>query len=743
MTRVDSAPAERIRLSITGMRCAGCISSVEHALLAVPGVTSAAVNLADHSATVLGTADPGELLAAVRHSGYGGAVMGGFDDPSAQELAEQQRYHQLLRRAAVASALGVPLMLGEHFGWFPALGSAAGHRFWSGVAFLSLLVLAYSGGHIYRGAMDAAKRGAATMDSLIALGTGAAWLYSAVATDFTTSLPTLADHAYFEAAVWILAFINLGAALEMRARGRTSQAIRQLLGLRPKTARVVRDGVERDIPIDEVGLDETVRVRPGEKIPVDGVVLEGTSSVDESLLTGESLPVEKRPGAEVIGGTINGSGSLLFTATRIGRDTVLAQIVDSVRQAQSTKPAISRLVDRIAAIFVPAVMVLAVIVFAAWLLWGPAPVLGYAFVTAMTVLIIACPCALGLATPIAIMVAVGRSAQAGILIRKGDALQTAGQVSCVVLDKTGTITQGKPALVQVHTERGYGHERVLQWAASLEAGSEHPLASAILAAARAKALELMPVEGFQAFAGSGVKGRIGDHALLLGNWSLMDERGVDCAGFSVRQAEAAAAGQTCMVLAADGVAIGLLAVADPVKLESRTAIEKLQARGIRVVMVTGDTHETARGIAAQVGIEEFRAQVLPQNKAAIIRELQQRGETVAMVGDGVNDAPALVQANVGIALGGGADIAIESADVVVPGGSLAKVGELIHLSRQTVRNIRQNLFGAFIYNVLAIPIAAGVLYPLAGILLNPMIAGAAMAMSSLTVVFNANRLRWL
>ena len=492
-----------------------------------------------------------------------------------------------------------------------------------------------------------------------------------------------------------------------------------------------------------MGLGETLRVRPGEKIPVDGVLLEGHSSVDEAMLTGEAMPVEKQSGAKVAAGTMNLRGSFLMTATRIGRDTALAQIIASVRQAQNSKPELARLADRIAGVFVPLVMAIAALTFIFWLLFGPQPALGYAFVTAMTVLVIACPCALGLATPIAVMVAVGRAAQSGILIRQGDALQSAGSLDCLVLDKTGTVTQGKPELSAIRVCAGFAESDVLQYAASLEAGSEHPLALAILKAAQERGIGVLKVKKFQAVVGQGIIGRIQEQSCLFGNQALMAAHQLDTTALQPVIADLAAQGQTPMFLAIAGRLAGVVAVADPIKPDSAHAIQNLRQAGIRVLMVTGDNPVTAKAIACQAGIEEFRAQVLPAEKAAIVQELQALGAKVGMVGDGINDAPALAQANVGFAIGSGTDVAIESADVVLLQGSLLKVGETIALSRMTVANIEQNLFGAFIYNIIGIPVAAGLLYPMFGILLNPMLAGAAMALSSVTVVTNANRLRWI
>ncbi len=736
--------ATELRISILGMRCAGCVSAVEGAIAEIPGVIEVNVNFADHSALVKGTADPEALKSAVKQAGFDAAIMEGLDeDPAEQEQQELQRYRQLMRKAVVAGIIGIPLMLGAHLNWFPEIGSPDGQAFWSWIALISLGVLVYSGASFYTGAYQSMRLKQANMDTLIALGTGAAWLYSCVIIDYSDVLPSLSKHAYFEAAVVILAFLNLGSALETLARGKTSGAIRQLIGLQPRTARVVRNGQELDVAIAEVGLGETLRVRPGEKIAVDGVVLEGHSAVDESMLTGESMPVEKGVGAQVVAGSINLQGSFLFTANRIGRDTALAQIIKSVRQAQASKPEIARLADKISSVFVPTVIALSLLTFFAWLIFGPEPALGYAFVTSMTVLVIACPCALGLATPISVMVAVGRAAQAGILIRKGEALQTAGKLSCVILDKTGTVTEGKPKVVAIDAFGTATTEQVLTWAASIEAGSEHPLAASILAAASADNITLAKVKRFAAIPGHGVSAEIKSQKILFGNSALMQAQAVNFSDYAEKLKTYAELGQTPMLLAVDGSIAGIIAVADPIKTDSAEAVKVLQAKGLRVIMVTGDNEITARAIASQAGITEVRAQVLPQDKADIVKELQLLGEKVGMVGDGINDAPALAQADVGLAIGTGTDVAIESADVVILQGSLLKVADVIALSKATVKNIQQNLLGAFFYNTISIPVAAGLLFPMFGVLLNPMIAGAAMAMSSVTVVANANRLRWL
>ncbi|HSN22956.1 MAG TPA: heavy metal translocating P-type ATPase, partial [Methylomicrobium sp.] len=555
--------ANELRLSILGMSCAGCVSVVESALTEVPGVTEVSVNFADHSATVKGQLDSEVLIQAVKDAGYDAAVMEGFEDPAVQEQQELSRCRTLFKKAAVAGSFGALLMLFEFAGWLPDMDSKTGSWFWPEVALLTLAVLVYSGTHIYQGALKALQSGQANMDTLIAVGTGAAWFYSCIVIDYFGNLPSLAKHAYFEAAVVILAFINLGSGLETMARGKTSSAIRQLIGLQPRTARVIRNGSELDVPIEEVGLGETLRVRPGEKIAVDGVLIEGHSTVDESMLTGEPIPVEKTQGSEVAAGTMNQTGTFIYKATRIGRDTALAQIIHSVRQAQDSKPAIARLADRISAVFVPAVITVSVFTFLLWYGFGPDPAMGYAFVTSMTVLVIACPCALGLATPISVMVAVGRAAQAGILIRKGDALQSAGKLTCLILDKTGTVTQGKPKVAAIDSLAGFSTNDVLQIAASVEAGSEHPLAAAILTAAEEKSLSLIKVTRFEAIAGHGIAANIEERRIIFGNQALMENKGINIGHHIETLTKLSAQGQTPMLLAVDEKLSGIISVADP------------------------------------------------------------------------------------------------------------------------------------------------------------------------------------
>ena len=730
-----------IRLSIAGMSCAGCVASVEKALQSVDGVEEALVNFAEHTADVTGTASVEALITAVKQAGYDAAELRGVEDESEKEAAEMAYYRALLRKAGATGVLGAPLFVAGMAGVLPPLDTSAGRFFWIVVGVLTLGVMIYAGGHFFTGAWKSFRNHQANMDTLIALGTGSAWLYSTVVVIFPHLVPVLAQHAYYEAAAIIIALINFGSALEMRARGKTSEAIKRLIGLRPRTAIVVRDGKEVELPISEVGLDETLRARPGECIAVDGIVIEGQSRVDESMLTGEPMPVEKKPGDEVIAGTINARGTFLYKSTRIGGDTVLAQIIELVRHAQASKPAIGRLVDKVAAVFVPAVMIIAVLTFMAWMNLAPERGIAYALVTTMTVLIIACPCALGLATPISIMVAVGRAAERGILIRNGEALQQAGHLTTIVLDKTGTVTEGMPRVTDIVAAKGWTEDDLLQLAASLEAGSEHPLATAIVTAADEKMLTLFKAVEFDAVAGHGVRGEVEGKRLLLGNERLLQEAGVALDDWADKVTALAEKGRSAMYLVCDGQVAGLLAVADPVKADSREAIARLHANGLKVVMLTGDHRITAEAVAREVGIDSVLAEVLPQDKDKHVEKLQAQGEIVAMVGDGINDAPALARANVGFAIGSGTDVAIESADITLMRGSLHGVADAISLSRLTLRNIKQNLFGAFIYNALGIPIAGGILFPLFGILLNPIIAGAAMAMSSVTVVSNANRLR--
>ena len=732
---------EIVHLSIDGMQCASCVAKVEKALSEVPGVTHASVNLAQRSALVEGSMGAGDLIAAVEATGRRATEVHTTTGATVLEEAEHSQLSQLLRRFTVAAVVGTPLFIAGMSGWLPQLSTEAINTTWIILGLLTFVVMAYSGHHFYAGALRGLRRFEFDMNTLIATGTGAAWFYSMLISLWPEVVPEMGRHIYFEAALIIIALINLGQALEMRARGKTSEAIRRLASLTPKTARVVRKGEEVDIAIGVVQIGDILRVRPGERIPVDGVLIEGHALVDESMLTGEPIPVEKMVDGEVIGGTINGPGSFLFRATRIGADTVLSQIVAMVQQAQNSKPKVGRLVDRVAALFVPAVLTIATITFITWLYMGPEPQISYALVTAMTVLIIACPCALGLATPMSIMVGVGKAAEHGILIKNGDALEQAGKLTTVVFDKTGTMTVGRPAVIDAIALSGTKGE-LLQLAATLESGSEHPLAAAITASAAEAELSIGKVESFRAHTGMGVSGTIEGKRFLLGNLRFMREQGIEVsAEVKTQLANLAAKAKTPVMLATAEELLGIIAVSDPIRSESREAVQRLQAEGVRVLLLTGDRRDSATAVADELGVDDVIADVMPADKDAKIAELQRAGEVVGMVGDGINDAAALARADVGFAIGAGTDIAMESADVTLMRPTPLGVITAIEVSRATMINIRQNLVGAFIYNTLGIPVAAGLLFPVMGLLLNPIIAGGAMALSSVTVVSNANRLR--
>lgn len=733
------------QLSISGMRCAGCARGIEVALMGVPGVSSASVNFASKTAEVSGdNINQDALLSAVHDKGYDAKIIQEHDvfsedDAGHHELAY---YRQLLARAVVAAIIGVILFSDMLLGWLPSVDAPKLQWSWLFVAIIVSFAMWFAGRDIYRGAWRSFLNRTANMDTLIAMGTGTAWLYSIIVVLFAGLLPTAAKHVYFDTAVLLLAFINFGQALEMRARGKTSQAIKRLIGLQPRTARVVKDGVDMDVDIADIQTGDMLRVRPGEKIAVDGEIEEGESQIDESMLTGEPLPVHKQKGDEVVAGTINKSGSFIFKATRVGKDTALARIVDMVRHAQNTKPSIGRLADRVSAIFVPVVLIIAIITAMVWFDVGPEPKTVYVLLTTIAVLVIACPCALGLATPISIMVGVGKAAELGVLIRNGEALQVAGKLTAIVLDKTGTITEGRPAVAEIIPAEPYAADQLLSIAASVEQGSEHPLAEAIVEAAKEKDLSLPRVSSFQATTGHGVSAELDGKKILLGNDKWMNNNSINYNILKDKSKQYSEQGHTPIFIAVDGKAAGMITIADPIKADSKQAIQQLHKLGLTVLMITGDNKATAQAVADTVGVDQVIAEVLPEDKATQVQQLQDKGEVVGMVGDGINDAPALAAANVGFAIGTGTDVAIESADMTLMGGSLNGVVNAIAISKATVRNIKQNLFGAFLYNSLGIPIAAGVLYPFIGLLLNPLIAGAAMALSSVTVVTNANRLRF-
>ncbi len=738
---MNKATTNSTILKIDGMHCASCQKPIERVLRETAGVAEVSVNLASREVMVESSLTNNTLIAAIASAGFE-AVVDPIQSLEDDDKSNQESFRKLIRKTVLALGSGVLLMLFVMYA--PSIGIQwdLSRSAWLLVALMTGVVMYYAGHHYFAGAYQSLKTRSATMDTLIAMGTGTAWLYSTVIVLFPGLVPEIARHVYFEAAVIIIGMVNLGQALEQKARGRTSQAIRRLLDLQQKTARVVREGKEQDVPIGAVFKGDLVRVRPGEQIAVDGVVTQGQTNIDESMLTGEPMPVAKTSGAEVSAGTLNKTGSVLYRATRIGADTALARIIKLVRQAQNSKPPIGKLADAVAAIFVPVVMLIALVSAVLWFNIGPEPRAVFAIVTAVTVLIIACPCALGLATPMSVMVGIGKAAEAGVLIRNGEALQTASQLTTMVLDKTGTITAGHPQVIEIKTFGALSKSDVLLLAASLEAGSEHSLADAFMDAAKQQDLELVAVDAFEAIAGHGIKGKIDSKHLLLGNERLLTEAGITLDPKSLKTSERMAEkAWTPMFLVSNGQLISIFAVADPIKPDSAAAIKRLQNNGLKIVMLTGDNQHTANAVARQVGIEEIRAEVLPEEKKNQVAELQAQGERVGMVGDGINDAPALALANVGFAIGTGTDIAIESADITLMRGSLHGLADAIEVSGATMRNIRQNLLGAFIYNSAGIPIAAGVLYPLTGMLLNPIIAGTAMAFSSVTVVSNANRLR--
>ncbi len=660
------------------------------------------------------------------------------------EAAERRaEITDLIRRVAVGSVLTLPVLFGVmawdfggHPGWVPSVLINA----WFGLGMIAP-VFAYTGWPIHRAGWLGLAHRSPDMNSLVTLGATAAFAYSVVITIAPSLAPAKVRGVYYEEVGFILTLILLGRLFEVRAKAGTGEAIRSLLGLRAKTARVLRDGTETEIPIDQVIPGDIVLVRPGEKIPVDGLVAEGHSAVDESMITGEPVPAEKVPGDEVTGATVNGTGSLRVRATKVGADSVLAQIVDMVRRAQASRAPIQRLADQVSAVFVPAVVYVALGAFALWYVAGPAPALSYAIITAVAVLIIACPCALGLATPLAVMTGTGRGAVNGILFRNAEAIETSRALEVIVLDKTGTITAGRPALTDVIPLEGFTADGLLALAASAEADSEHPLAAAIVAGAASRGAAVPRAAGFESVTGQGVRATVGDHEVLVGNARLLRDAEVDLAGLPEHAASLAADGKTAILAAVDGRPAGLIAVADPVKEDSVAAVASLRRLGLEVVMITGDARRTAEAVARQVGITSVLAEVRPEDKASEVARLQHEGRRVGMTGDGINDAPALAQADVGLAIGTGTDVAIEAADVTLMSGSLAGVATAIGISRATMRNIRQNLVLAFGYNSAGIPIAAGLLYPFTGIVLSPMIAAAAMAASSLSVVTNASRLR--
>jgi len=742
-------PSSTIELAVEGMSCASCVGRVEAALRKVEGVREVSVNLATERATVQGTAETQALEAAVEAAGYDvrpidSTADSGMEDATLKKDVERE---ELRRDFLLAVVLALPvfvLEMGAHM--IPAvhglIESTIGmHNSWLIQFVLTTLVLVLPGRRFYQKGLPALLRGGPDMNSLVAVGTLAAYGYSVVATFAPALLPAGTVNVYYEAAAVIVALILLGRFLEARAKGRTSAAIQRLVGLQAKTARVRRNGSMQEIPVADVVAGDLVEVRPGERIPVDGELVEGESYVDESMISGEPVPVAKTEGAQVVGGTVNQTGAFTFRATAVGSQTVLAQIIRMVEQAQGSKLPIQAMVDKVTMWFVPAVMAAALLTFLVWLVWGPTPALTYALVNAVAVLIIACPCAMGLATPTSIMVGTGRGAEMGILFRKGEALQRLRDAKVVAVDKTGTLTEGRPVLTDLEVAEGFERATVLAHIAAVEARSEHPIARAIVEAAESQGLTLPAIDGFDSITGYGVRALTGDTTIEIGADRYMRKLGLDVAPFAQVAERLGQEGKSPLYAAIGGKLAAIVAVSDPLKETTLAAIAALHELGLKVAMITGDNERTAKAIARKVGIDEVIAEVLPDGKVDAVQRLRAEHGAVAFVGDGINDAPALAEADVGLAIGTGTDIAIEAADVVLMSGSLQGVPNAIALSRATIGNIRQNLFWAFVYNTALIPVAAGVLYPASGILLSPIFAAGAMALSSVFVLGNALRLR--
>ena len=725
------------QLLINGMSCASCVSRVQKALQAVPGVSQARVNLAERTALIMGSASAAELVQAVEKAGYGAEAI---EDEAERRERQQETALATMKRfrwqAIVALLVGIPVMvwgmLGDNM-----MVTDENRTLWLVIGVVTLGVMVFAGGHFYTSAWKSLKNRTATMDTLVALGTGAAWLYSMSVNVWPQWFPMEARHLYYEASAMIIGLINLGHMLEARARQRSSKALERLLDLTPPSARVVTDDGEKTLPLADVQPGMTLRLTTGDRVPVDGEITQGEAWLDEAMLTGEPIPQQKGAGDAVHAGTVVQDGSVLFRASAVGSHTTLSRIIRMVRQAQSSKPEIGQLADKISAIFVPVVVGIALFSAAIWYFFGPAPQIVYTLVIATTVLIIACPCALGLATPMSIISGVGRAAEFGVLVRDADALQRASTIDTLVFDKTGTLTEGRPQVVAVRTVN-LADTDALRLAAALEQGSSHPLARAILE--KAGNATLPQVDNFRTLRGLGVSGDVENRAVLLGNQALLHENGIDTAALDDELKAQASQGATPVLLAIDGKAVALFAIRDPLRQDSVAALQRLHRAGYRLVMLTGDNPTTANAIAKETGIDEVIAGVMPDGKADAIKTLQSQGRQVAMIGDGINDAPALAQADVGIAMGGGSDVAIETAAITLMRHSLMGVADALAISKATLRNMKQNLLGAFIYNAFGIPIAAGILWPLTGTLLNPVVAGAAMALSSITVVSNANRL---
>ncbi|MBY5707596.1 copper-translocating P-type ATPase [Rhizobium leguminosarum] len=743
------AKIETQEFLVEGMTCASCVSRVERALKAVPGVTQASVNLATEKATiryVSGATTSAAISAAIRNAGYESKTTVNVATED-QEDRRDVEIRSLARQLLLSAVLTLPLFvveMGSHFipGVHEFVMDTIGMRESLYLQFaLATIVLFGPGLVFFRKGVPNLLRWTPDMNSLVVLGTTAAWAYSVVATFLPSALPAGTVNVYYEAAAVIITLILLGRYLEARAKGKTSQAIKRLLGLQAKTAFVDHGGEFVEIQISDVVVGDVIRIRPGEKVPVDGTVVTGASYVNEAMITGEPVPVLKSVDSEVVGGTINKTGSFTFRTTKVGSDTLLAQIIKMVEAAQGSKLPIQALVDKVTGWFVPAVIVAALLTFSAWMLFGPSPALSFALVNAVAVLIIACPCAMGLATPTSIMVGTGRAAELGILFRKGEALQSLRDTQIIAVDKTGTLTKGKPELTDLQVLPGNSRDEVLSWVASLETLSEHPIAEAIVAAGKARGLPNLEVSGFEASPGFGVSGIVAGRKILVGADRALAREGIEVTAFASLASDLGREGKSPLYAAVDGQLAAIIAVSDPIKETTPAAIQALHAQGLKIAMITGDNRRTAEAIAAQLGIDHVVAEVLPDGKVEAVKQLRKNGQKVAFIGDGINDAPALSEADVGLAVGTGTDIAIESADVVLMSGDLTGVVRAIALSRATIRNIKQNLFWAFAYNVCLVPVAAGVLYPIDGTLLSPVFAAGAMAMSSVFVLGNALRLR--
>ncbi|MCG2588634.1 heavy metal translocating P-type ATPase [Rhodohalobacter sulfatireducens] len=742
---------ETFQFDVKGMSCASCVGNVEDALRNVPGVQNVSVNLATEKATVhvvSGIAGKKDLVEAIHSSGYEAEEVVGSEEQAEKKRQEKEKERTDLKRSLlVAAGFSIPIFVIEmssHFiapfhSWLETTVSSQNLYY---LFFVLASVVQFGPGlRFYKKGWPSLVRGTPDMNSLVMLGTTAAYGYSVVATFLPQVLPSGTVNVYFEASAVIVTLILAGRYMEAIAKGRTSEAIKRLLNLQAKSARVVRNGEEKDILIENVQIGDTIIVRPGEKIPVDGEVVDGESYIDESMISGEPIPVQKTKGDEVIGGTINKNGSLRFKATKIGADTVLAQIVQMVEEAQGSKLPIQSLVNKVTNYFVPTVITLALITFGVWLIWGPDPALTFALVNAVAVLIIACPCAMGLATPTSIMVGTGKAAEMGVLFRQGDALQALRNTDTIILDKTGTLTKGQPELTDLETVNGFDSDQVLQWVASVENSSEHPIAEAIVQAAKQKNLKLVEVSDFNSRTGFGVEATVDGKQILIGADRMIEDAGLDLNLFNEKAEKLSGEGKTPIYVSVDHKVAAILAVADSIKETTPEAIQALHNLDLEVVMLTGDKQQTAQAIANQLGIDDVIAEVLPDGKSNAVKQLQEKGKKVAFVGDGINDAPALAQADVGIAIGTGTDIAIESAEVVLMSGDLRNVPNAIALSQSTIRNIKENLFWAFIYNIILIPLAAGALYPAFEILLSPIFAAGAMAVSSVFVLGNALRLK--